>query len=405
MKIAAIITEYNPFHNGHKYQIDRTRELLGEDTAIIAIMSGNYTQRGEIAVADKTVRAKAAVLSGVDLVLELPFPFSMSSAEFFAKSGVRIAERLGIVDYLVFGSESGDIELLTSIAKNMSSDEFKKKTDELTDSDEAKNLGYPEIVELAYKSLYSSEIGTNFFTPNNILALEYIKALLLENSSIIPLTIKREGADYNDGVIEDTRYQSATAIRGIIYRNDISAFDYVPESAKNVYLSELKSHKLPTDQSLLDTAVIAHLRLNPPDASIDFHDAAGGLYNRLYAKSLEARSISSLIEMTETKKYTKARIRRAIFNSYFGVTSSVVRELPRFTQVLAASTVGRSLLKRIKRMSDFPVITKPSAYRTYGDAVIAQKELSCRADSVFALTQKEPNSGSFALTFTPYVKK
>ena len=112
MKVVAIISEYNPFHNGHKYQIDKIREELGEDTAIIAIMSGNYTQRGETAIVDKTIRAKAACLCGVNLVLELPFPFCSSSAEFFASAGVRIADRLSIVDYLAFGSESGDISLL-----------------------------------------------------------------------------------------------------------------------------------------------------------------------------------------------------------------------------------------------------------------------------------------------------
>ena len=124
MAVAAIITEYNPFHNGHAYQIAETRRLLGEDTRIVAIMSGNFTQRGELAFADKTARAKAACECGVDLVLELPFPFSMSSAEYFARSGVKIANELGIVDYLVFGSESGDISLLREIAENMLSSEF-----------------------------------------------------------------------------------------------------------------------------------------------------------------------------------------------------------------------------------------------------------------------------------------
>ena len=124
MKIAAIIAEYNPFHNGHKYQVDKIREILGEDTAIIAIMSGNFTQRGELAITDKTVRAKSAIDCGVNLVLELPFPFSMSSAEFFAKSGVKIADSIGVVDYLVFGSESGDINELSDIASVTLSPEY-----------------------------------------------------------------------------------------------------------------------------------------------------------------------------------------------------------------------------------------------------------------------------------------
>ena len=134
MKVAAIISEYNPFHKGHQYQIEKLREILGEDTAVIAIMSGNFTQRGEIAITDKTVRAAAAIECGVDLVLELPFPFSMSSAEFFARSGVRIANSLGIVDYLVFGSESGNLRELSDVAAIMSSVEYQLTLDTLTAS-------------------------------------------------------------------------------------------------------------------------------------------------------------------------------------------------------------------------------------------------------------------------------
>ena len=120
--------------------------------------------------------------------------------------------------------------------------------------------------------------------------------------------------------------------------------------------------------------------------------------------SAEATSISSLTSMTDTKKYTRARIRRAIWNTYFGVTSSDVRALPSYTQVLAMDGIGRSVLKRIKKMSDFPIITKPSSYKDFGYEVIRQKELSVRADAVYALTLKKPNSGRFSLTFTPYVK-
>ena len=145
MKVAAIIAEYNPFHNGHKYQVDKIRDIFGEDTAVIAIMSGNFTQRGEPAIADKALRAKAACECGVNLVLELPFPFSMSSAEFFASAGVRIANELQIVDYLVFGSESGNLGNLADIAEIISSEEFILTTEKLSDSPKFKNMGYPAI--------------------------------------------------------------------------------------------------------------------------------------------------------------------------------------------------------------------------------------------------------------------
>ncbi len=403
MKIAAIITEYNPFHNGHEYQIKKTRELLGDDTAVIAIMSGNFIQRGGVAITDKLTRATAALECGVNLILELPFPYSMSSAEFFAKAGVHIAQRLSIVDYLVFGSECGDISVLEKIAQNMSSGKFSSRLAEATDI--SQDVGYPTLCELVYKELYGEELKSEFFSPNNILALEYLKALKSEQSTITPITIRREGGAYDAPIESHTTLQSASAIRDLIYDNSNSAYDFVPENAKSVYINAESNGKFPTFPEKLDAAIISSFRLNPPKLRGEIHDAEGGLYNRLYSASMTESTISSLIAKTETKKFTRARIRRAIWYSFLGVTSSDVRALPEYTQVLAMDDIGRTLLKRIKKMSDFPVITKPSSYKEHSESVISQKELSNRADAVFDLTLKCSNSAKDALTFTPYVKK
>ena len=404
MKVVAIISEYNPFHNGHKYQIDKIRENLGDDTAIIAIMSGNYTQRGESAIADKTVRAKAACDGGVNLVLELPFPFCSSSAEFFASSGVRIADRLSIVDYLAFGSECGDISKLSDIADILCSEEFILHFDTISKEPKNKSLGYPKLCESAVNTIYGDKLN-NFFTPNNILAIEYIKALRKEKSRIIPYTVKRESADHDSAIQKSSMIQSASAIRDKIMLFDDSAFDYVPKSTKSVLENAKREGRLPSNFEKLDTAIISSLRLNSPSNTIDIHDAAGGLYNRLCTVSAKVTSISSLMSETETKKYTRARIRRAILNTYFGVTSSDVRTLPVYTQVLAMDTVGMSLLKRIKKATDFPVITKPSSFKDYSADVIRQATLSHKADSIYGLTFDSPYQGNFPLTFTPYVKK
>ena len=405
MKVAAIIAEYNPFHNGHKYQVDKIRELFGEDTAIIAIMSGNFTQRGELAITDKTVRAKSAINCGVNLVLELPFPYSMSSAEFFARSGVSIAESLRVVDYLVFGSESGDVRKLSDIASVMLSTEYDLILETLRDAPEYRECGYPELCEIALSRIYGKEIKRDFLSPNNILGIEYIKALSSLGSNITPVTIRREGAGYLDIINPMKEFQSASAIREEILENNLSALDFVPDNAKKVYLDAIETGKLPCNASRLDLAVISFFRLSSPSAERDIHDAAGGLYNRLCEMSAEATSISNLTTLAETKKYTSARIRRAIWNSYFGVTSSDVRTFPSYTQVLGMDSLGRSLLKRIKKASDFPVITKPSSYKELGDIVIRQKDLSNKADSIYGLTLNNTNSGRFPLTFTPYVKE
>lgn len=404
MKVAAIISEYNPFHKGHQYQVDQIREILGEDTAVIAIMSGNYTQRGEIAICDKTIRAKSAVECGVNLVLELPFPFSMSSAEFFARSGVKIAGSICVVDYLVFGSEIGDISQLSDIAEITLSSEYQLMMDTFIEDPAYKEYGYPELCELALSRLLGKDIPEGFFSPNNILAIEYIKAIKADGYAIKPLTIKREGAGYLEIINPMSDFQSASAIRDELRSENISALDYVPENARKVYLEAIKNGKMPSDSSRLDSAVISYFRLNSPVADYDIHDAAGGLYNRICNMSAEAYSISTLTALSETKKYTKARIRRAIWNSYFGVTSSEVRMLPAYTQVLAMDDIGRSLLKRIKKESEFPVLSTPSAYKQLDEDVIAQKELSNKADSIFGLSLKNANPGYFPLSFSPYVK-
>lgn len=405
MKTVAIISEYNPFHTGHEYQIRKIREEFGNDTRIVSIMSGNFTQRGNLAVIDKFLRAECAVRCGTDLVVELPFPFSCSSAEFFAKSGIKIADSLGVVDTLSFGSELGDINLLLKISKNMQSEKYIKKITELLNSQKTKSMGYPMICEKAYKLSFGDDLTSDFFSPNNILAIEYIKALTDIGSNIEPHTIKRTGANYSEKKIIVKSHQSATAIRNLMSYDMNSAVEYIPNNAKDVILSAYHRSQLPCDEEKLSSAVISHFRLNPPSAKSDIHDADGGLNNRLRNASFEATSISKLTELADTKKYTSSRIRRTIWYSFFGVTSSEVNELPAYTQVLAMNSVGRSILKEAKKMTDFPVVTKPSSYDFLSDRAKRQKELSDRADSVFQLTKPKATHGNTSLKTSPFILK
>lgn len=403
MKTVAIVSEYNPFHNGHLYQIEKIREEFGEDTAIISVMSGNYVQRGELAILDKWKRAEIATLCGVNLVLELPFPFSAASAEFFAKAGIHIAVSAG-ADVISFGSECGDISMLERMARNMLSPEYKEKLASLDNSEEHKTLGYPKLCELAYKELYCAE-KDNFFTPNNILALEYIKATMRYENPPMLHTVKRMGADFTEENLVDGSLQSATAIRKLIRTDIDSAFKYIPKNAYNTFSSALSAGELPSNEERLSSAVLTHFRLSDPAKDCPVFDAMGGLYNRLISKSFEATSISSLTELCATKKYTSARIRRVLWFSLLGVTSSDVRELPEYSQLLACDTVGQLLLKRIKKMKGLPILTKPSATDSLSDVAKRQKLLSDRADSLFALSIPRATPGNASLKSTPFVKK
>ena len=403
MKTVAIIAEYNPFHTGHEYQIRKIREEFGKDTRIIAIMSGNYTQRGDVAIMDKSKRALASVLCGVNLVLEIPFPYSMSSAEFFAKSGVRIANKIGVVDYLSFGSESGDIDALIKASLNMSTDLFKSNLGDFISSSNLKEVGYPKLCEQVYTSLFTVSGSPFDFTPNNILGLEYIKALLEEKSKIKPHTVKRIGASFSEKKITDEVCQSAAAIRESILDDFDSALNFIPENAKSIFLSEYTDKQIPCNSEKISAAVISNFRLNSSPLNSDIQDAGAGLYNRIRNASFNANSLKDLISLANTKKYTSARIRRAVWNSFFGVTSSSVKELPRYTQVLAMDRIGKTILKEIKKVSDFPVLTKPSSFDRLSGAALSQKQLSDKADSVFQLTKPEPPCGNLALKTTPYV--
>ena len=404
MKTVAIIAEYNPFHNGHLYQIEKIKECLGTDTAIIAIMSGNYVQRGEIAILDKWQRAKIAVECGVDLVLELPFPYSMASAEFFAKAGVKIASEV-CADILAFGSESGNTDELVKIAKNMLSDAYKSKFNELSADPNYSEIGYPKLVEKAYTAIFDDELCSLFFKPNNILALEYIKAIINSKSHLIPFSIKREGADYSDEKIGDSPFQSATALRKALIKNATSASEYIPNTAFNTISTLLHEGQFPCESQRLSSAVLTHFRLSDPTLGNEIHDAGGGLYNRLKNKSFEATDISTLIEIAATKKYTTARIKRAIWYSLLGVTSSDVQKMPEYTQLLATNSVGQNLLKKLKKIDGITVITKPSSYKSLSPDAVKQKQLSDGADSVFQLSKPVGVPGNASLKSTPFVKK
>ena len=400
-----IICEYNPFHNGHLYQIEKIREEFGEDSNIIAIMSGNFVQRGGVAIADKGLRAKCAVLSGTNLVLELPFPFSMSSAEYFAKAGVHILDSLGCIDYISFGSESGSVSDLYNTAKLMLSTRFTSKFEELSQHGETKKLGHAALCEEVLKNLDIDKDEIVSLTPNNILAIEYIKAILSLKSDIKIHTIKRAFNSFSEDTIVPGTIQSATAIRNSILDKDISALEFIPNITKKIILDAVYSGDFPCDNEKLSTAVIATLRLNSPKCQERIHDTNGGLYNRLKESSFKTNNIENLICAAESKNFTKSRIRRALFYSLLGVTSSQFKSLPAYTQLLAFDSRGRALLKTIGKQSHFPILTKPSDIHKLPDSALPQKVLSDKADAIFEMTKPTPKDGNSALRFTPFVKE
>lgn len=398
MKTVAIVAEYNPFHMGHLYQIEKIREEWGEDARIVAIMSGNMTQRGELALADKVLRAKCAVLCGVNLVLELPFPYSMASAEHFARAAVSIADSLGVIDILSFGSECGEISTLQLVRERISGEAFSTLRDEIMTKDPT--LGYPKACELAYKSLYVDE--EFHFSPNNILALMYIDALSISGSKITPHTIKRVGSGYCDPALSSS-YPSATAIRTGLCQGKDDVLKFVPTNAQAVLDAAYQGGNMLLSSERLYSAVISKLLLNSPNPE-SVYEGEDGLYNRLAKNASKATSLSDLITLSETKKYTRARIRRVIFNALVGVTSSDIRKNPTYTQLLASDASGLAILKKAKKTATIPILTKPSRTADFPPEVQAQLNRSRQLDVYYYLALGKGHCASDALTFTPFVK-
>ena len=364
MKNIGIICEYNPFHKGHFEQIRYIREYFApEEVTVISLMSGNFVQRGDFSVYPKYIRAEAAINCGADLIIELPFPFSMGSAAVFADSAVSILERLGCVDYLFFGSESGDTEQLDKIAERLSSKEF----DDFFKNRLAAYSSTPEscayIRSDVYKCLYGQEL---LKSPNDILGIEYLIALKKRNSRIIPVVHKRVGG------------YSATASRTAV-KDGKDLSEYVPNAAAEIF-----SRVKPTSLADIDKALLGFYRVADVNGLSYCAENELSLTSRIIKYSRKCGTFAEVLERSATKKYTNARIRRAAIYGYVGVHGSRMREEPMYTRLLAANGKGCEMLKSIKKITKIPVITKPS---DAGEEIRTSLQYECeeRGELIYAL--------------------
>lgn len=385
MKTAAIICEYNPFHFGHNYQILELRRQLGEETTVVAIMSGSFTQRGEPAIFDKFLRAKAAVrepdlsgvmgISGVDLVVELPAPWSMSSAEFFARGGVSIAKKLG-VDHLVFGGESPLSELQKK-AENLKSEEFRQAFLRAREENSSDSTNF--LLEKTYRQLYNSPLCTG---SNDILALEYLRAL--DKSNIEPLCIKRLGEKYNpDGeyLSESEKFSSASTIRKALYCQECTN-TLLPERVRKA-IETAPIHRL----SNLDSIVTAYLRFN--SRQMEGIEISGGIEHKLRRAAEQNFGVEAIINASLERRFSASRLKRAIFGAICGFKTGDVESEPEFTQVLAANKRGCEFLAKVRRDSKLCILTKPANYQRLPQNAKKQFENSFRAENLWALSSDD----------------
>ena len=382
MKTAAIICEYNPFHYGHKYQLEQTRAAGA--THIVCVMSGNFTQRGDVAVYDKHIRARTALENGADLVLELPTKYSLSAAEGFARGAVGIIEALGCVDMLSFGSECGDIEALKEAA---GAAEFAHNSEELKEL-MRKGSSYPAALAQTVKQYYTDDVCDLLSSPNNTLGIEYIKALDDIGSGIEPYTISRSGAEHdsNEG---NSGFASASLIRRrILCGEDHSQYAPVTDAPH-------------ADIKRLETAILAKLRTMRPDDFNAVYDAAQGLGERLCKASRRACTLEELYFLTKTKRYTLARIRRAVLCSFLGVDKKMLYEPPAYIRILGMNGKGREILAAAQ--CGLPMDTSLRALMERSREAHRQGAFEERCGNLYALAFEKPLSCGAEFTSKPVI--
>lgn len=399
-RVAAAICELNPIHNGHVRLLRTMREEVGTDGCLICLMSGRFVQRGTPAVADPYIRAKAALAGGADLVLELPFPWSASGAEFFAMAGVSILTRLG-VDRVAFGSECGDLDLLQTAAEALSAPSFS----ELCATRVRAGAGAAAALEQVLKhALQEKALPESFPSSNDLLAIQYLRALSETGSAAQPLVIRREGQDYRDTLLTDTSAPSATSLRLLMQEaaddpDTLSAIleGTMPGEARICYLEALRGGEAPAREGALLPFFHTFLRLADPNELSRLAELSGGLAHRLVSTALATPTPQAFWNSLHSRLYTDARLRRALLYAAVGVTEADLRTPPTYTTLLAATPRGCAFLKAyrashraavkdsITQADSIPIVTKPA------DAPEGrQTELSRRADALFTLCLPRP---------------
>lgn len=377
MKSVGLITEYNPMHNGHIYHIKKSMELTGADVCI-AVMSGNFVQRGEPAVVNKYLRAQAAIESGINLLLELPSYYALSSAEQFADGAVKTLTALN-TDFLVFGSECGEISLLRSIAEILSAEpeEYRIYLKKYLSC----GMTYPSARQAALTEVAKKVPDSVLSAPNNILGTEYIKAIIRQKSQIVPYTITRQGAGYNEAQISESDiFSSAAAIRGLLKSDtDENAFHKMTEKMPEI-MSELikKQYGITTPVFLDDFTALFNYRLlqiffecgydkNRIAERLSLYtDISTDLGNRIAVCFTGNDKLSDLILKIKSRQYTYSRISRCLIHILLEIkkekSKSYETNLP-YVRVLGFDKKGQEYLSQIKRSCPVPIITKTASFK------------------------------------------
>ncbi len=386
MKVSGIICEYNPFHNGHLYHIRETRK--NGATHIVAVMSGNFVQRGDTAIMDKIERARLAVRSGADLVIELPVQYCLSSAENFASGAVYLLNSLGAAQEISFGSECGDVEKLSEALDTVEMTAL-SHAEEIRSIME-KGYTYPRALNSVINGI-EPEIASIVAEPNNLLAIEYMRALKKYSCKMKPFTVKRMSADH-DSTAPAGEYASASYIRECIASGkDISRISEYTTSLWTDAVSNAVHSGATASLERLERVLLYKLRSTDPEEIAEISDVGQGLEHRIYGARM-AGSLEELLFTIKTKRYTMARIRRIMLSLLIGIKKSDMEELPPYGRILAFNERGAEILSAAKSSAKIPYSSSLAKLSQINEKAERFAELEVRASDVYGLALETVNS-------------
>ncbi len=370
-----IICEYNPFHNGHLYQLKKAREM-GADK-VVCVMSGNFVQRGECAYFDKWFRAECAVKAGADVVLELPLPWSMSSAENFAFGAVSLLSEFGI-EALSFGSEYDDAESLRKCAEALEDSRVVMRIRELM----AEGKSYPASVSSAVSEFYGEECAQILSSPNSTLGVEYIRALNKISPDTKVWPVKRIGAEH-DGIESSGVFASASKIRSSVEISDFAEF--IPKNLLKLYSGRINEGYGAASMKNAERSILSSLREMEKQEYLNFVTDETGLAQRIYKCVKEAASLEELTMNVKSKNYTLSRVRREILNLFLRVDKEFCRMSPPYIKILSVNGTGLRLLGDAAARTDLPIITRNSEASNLSGFAREIFELQCKASDKYGL--------------------
>lgn len=389
INFVGIVAEFNPIHNGHAHLISAARQM-GAD-CVVASLSGNFVQRGDTAIISKSARAEAALKCGIDLCLELPVAYSMSTAQNFAYGSVYSLVNAG-VDTIIFGSECGDIDLLKEIAEVLLSPAFKAELDRILPS----GCSFPAARQASVAAILGQEKAKALELPNNNLGIEYIIAAKNMGAGIDFVTVHRIGAEH-DSAEQNPICPSASFIRNAINQSNFESIrSFIPEKAAEIILKEINEGRI-SDINRLERAVLTVLRTTDETAFSRLPDISEGIEKRIYKAATAASSLEELYSLAKTKRYTSARIRRLVLGAFLGMDKDFFLSPPPYIRVLGHTETGRNKLKSIDPA--IPFYSRVSEITASADKR-AQKmfKLECNATDIYQLSFE--NVGKCGKEFT-----